>query len=79
MQVNALIRELITHSGLSANAMSAALGKSREWARLTAKANAPRVDTLADVADVAGVDVALIDRTTGEVIAKVDPPRRAQQ
>lgn len=79
MQVNQLIGQLIKHSGLSANAISAALGKSREYARNVSKAAAPRVDTLADVADAAGVDVALIDRASGDLIAVVDPPRKAAQ
>ena len=75
MQVDRIIRTLIDRSGLSMNGMSAALGKSREWARLTAKpGRVPKLDT---VADVAGCDVAIIDRETGAVVATVTPPRRA--
>ncbi|WP_281657204.1 hypothetical protein [Collinsella stercoris] len=78
MQVDRIIRTLIDRSGLSMNGMSAALGKSREWARLTAKpGRVPKLDTVADVADVAGCDVAIIDRETGAVVATVTPPRRA--
>lgn len=78
MQVNELIAKLVAHSGKSYNAISAELGKSREHVRNVAtRTNAPRVDTLADIADVAGVDVALIDRGTRSVIGRVDPPRRA--
>lgn len=73
MQANEVIKCLIDHSGMSANAMSAALGRSREWARLTAKAASPRLDTAASVADAAGVDIVLIDRATGERLGVVEP------
>lgn len=76
MQVNEVIQRLIEHSGMSANAMSAALGRSREWARLTAKAASPRLDTAASVADVAGVDIVLVDRATGEPLGAVEPRKK---
>ena len=80
MQVDRIIRTLIDRSGLSTNGVSAALGKSREWARLTAKPGRdPKLGTVADVADVAGCDVCIIDRKTGAVVATVTPPRRAQE
>ena len=34
-------------------------------------------DTVADVADVLGYDLAVIDRETGEAVAVIEPPRRA--
>ena len=37
----------------------------------------PKLDTVADVADVAGVDVVLIDRATGDRVGVVDPPRQS--
>ncbi len=78
MQVDRVIRAMIDRSTLSANAVSAALGKSREWARLTAKPGRdPKIGTVADVADVAGCDVCIVDRETGAVVATVTPPRRA--
>lgn len=78
MQVDHVIRAMIDRSAMSANAFSAALGKSREWARMTAKpGREPKLGTVADVADVAGCDVCIIDRETGAVVATVTPPRRA--
>ena len=78
MQVDSIISMLVKRTGKSYYAMSAALGKSPEWARNSAAAGrAPKMGTIADVADVAGVDVVLIDRATGERVAVVDPPRRA--
>ena len=78
MQVDRVIRALIDHSGMSGNAVSAALNRSREWARITSQpGRVPRIDTVADVADVAGCEVVIIDRTTGETVATIDPPRRA--
>ena len=78
MQVDAIIRALIDRSQFSYNGISRELGKSREWARLTSKpGRTPRLDTVADVADVAGCDVCIIDRETGAVVATVTPPRRA--
>lgn len=78
MQVDRVIRAMIDRSAISANGFSAALGKSREWARLTAKPGRdPKLGTVADVADVAGCDVCVVDRETGAVVATVTPPRRA--
>jgi hypothetical protein len=78
MQVDRIIRAMIDRSSMSANAFSAALGKSREWARMTARPGRdPKLGTVADVADVAGCDVCIIDRETEAVVATVTPPRRA--
>ena len=75
LQVDRTIRALIDHSGMSTRAMSAALDRGSSWASTTA---APGRDPkLSTVADVAGVDIALIDRQTGERIGTVTPPRRA--
>lgn len=79
MQVDCIIKTLIERSGLGCNGMSRELGKSREWARLTARAGrVPRLDTVADVADAANCDVCIIDRETGATVATVTPPRRTQ-
>ena len=60
--------------------MSRELGKSREWARMTARAGrVPSIGTVADVAAVAGCDVCVIDRETGAIVATVTPPRSARQ
>lgn len=78
MQVKELVSALVKRSGKSANALSADLGKSREYVRnIAVRAAAPRLDTIADIADVAGVDVVLVDRATGETVGVVEPPRRA--
>ena len=77
MRAEEAIRALIAHSGLSGRAVSTALGKAHSWAGITAKRTvAPKLQTVADVADVAGVDVVLIDRATGETVGVVEPPRR---
>ena len=79
MQVDSAIRALIAHGGRSARAVSLELGHAEAWARLTgAPGRDPRTGTLADVADVCGVDVALVDRETGETLGTIDPPRRAR-
>lgn len=78
MQVNEVIRSIIDSRGLSARGISLALGKADTWARNTmANTRAPRIDTVADVADYAGYDIAIVDRETGAVLGTVDPPRRA--
>ena len=77
MQVDSLIRYLIEHSGMSARRVSAALGRSPDWARLTAAPGRdPKLSTVAAVADVAGCDVVIIDRATGERLGVVEPPER---
>lgn len=79
MRVDQALRLLIAHSGLSDRAVSAALGRSPSWARLSAgPGRDPRTGTLADVAAVAGVDVVLRDRTTGEELGTIEPPRRSR-
>ncbi len=79
MQVDACIKGLVERSGMSYRALSAALGKSPNWAIMTAGAGRdPKLGTVADVADVAGVDVVLIDRATGETVGTIEPPRRQQ-
>lgn len=77
MQVDAIIKCLIEHSGMSYRAMSSALGRSTEWARLTAQPGRdPKLSTVAAVADVAGCDVVIMDRETGERVGTVEPPER---
>lgn len=79
MQVDEVIKGLIERSGMSYRAASAALGKSPNWAGVTAQhGRVPKLDTVADVADVAGCDVAIIDRATGETVGVIEPPRRGE-
>lgn len=77
MQVNGIIQAIVTRSGKSANRLSADLGRSREYVRNAAVKESPALATVADVADVAGCDVCIVDRETGAVVATVTPPRRA--
>ena len=77
VQVNALIRWLCDSRGRSMNAVSGDLGRSREYVRQSSLAKAPALGTVADVADVLGYDLAIIDRKTGEAVAVIEPPRRA--
>lgn len=57
--------------------VSADLGKSPAYVRLIGKpGGSPELATVADVADVLGYDLAVIDRETGEAIAMIEAPRR---
>lgn len=58
--------------------VSRAMGKDPTWCRNTSRpGRSPELATVADVADVLGYDVAIVDRESGGVVAVVDPPRRA--
>lgn len=77
MQVNAVIRSMLDARGVSPRHVSAVLGRSSEWCRVVAlPTRSPALATVADVADVLGYDVSIIDRASGEVVARVDPPTR---
>lgn len=77
MQVNQVVSAVVSNSGMSYNAVSAKLCKSREYARnIAVRASAPRLDTVADIADVCGYDLQLVRRDTGATVT-VTPPRRA--
>lgn len=75
MQVNKLIAALVERSGKSFNAVSAELGRSREYARQASSKQAPSIATVTDIADACGYDVQLVSRDTGAAIT-VTPPRR---
>lgn len=80
MQLDETIRALLAHTDKSGRAVSQELGHSPDWARMAARpGQVPSLGTVADVADVAGVDVALVDRETGETLGTIEPPRRARQ
>ena len=79
MQVDALINVLVERSGKSANRISADLGKSREYVRNASRKSTPSIATVADIADACDIDICLIDRETGAVVATVTPPRRVQE
>lgn len=75
MQPGEVVKALISHSGMSAEAMSAACGRSPSWARVVSQpSRSPALATVAQVADAAGVDVVLRDRATGEDVATIEPP-----
>lgn len=79
MRPDETIRAIAQHSGRSLYGISEALGRSRSWAGMVAGREGVALGTVADVADVAGVDVALVDRETGETLGTIEPPRRARQ
>lgn len=80
MQVDAVLKALIEHAPMSGRALSSMLGKSPNWAGVSSQpGRSPELATVADVADVAGCDVCIIDRETGAVVATVTPPRKAQE
>lgn len=80
VQVNDVIAALVKRSGKSYNAVSADLGRSREYVRQAATSKrGPALATVADVADAAGCDVVIVDRETGATVATVTPPRRAAE
>ena len=58
--------------------VSRELGHEASWCKSVARAGrSPALATVADIADVLGLDVAIVDRESGDVVAVVDPPRRA--
>ncbi len=77
MQVDEVIRSLIERSGESARTISKRLGRATSWASMVGRSGRdPSLGTITRVADVAGYDIAIIDRATGETVATIDPPRR---
>lgn len=80
MRHDEVIGALIKRSGVGSSSISKALGKSESWARVTSmKGRKPALATVADVADVCGVDVKLVDRETGEIVGVVDPPHKGKR
>lgn len=75
MKPSEAIRALATRAPISDRAISQKLGKSPGWIYNTIRnGGSPRLDTVASVADIADIDVCLVDRATGETIATIDPP-----
>lgn len=79
MRPDETIRALARHGGVSLYSVSEQLGRSRSWAGMVAGRPGVALGTVADVADVAGVDVVLRDRATGEDLGTIEPPRRSRQ
>lgn len=58
--------------------MSAELGRSPEYVRnVAAPGRSPALATVADVADVLGYRLAVVDVATGETVGTIEPPRKA--
>ncbi len=80
MQVNTCIREMLNARSISPRRVSADLGRSPEYVRnVAAPGRSPALATVADIADVLGYDVVLVDRSTGSTIGTIEPPRKAAQ
>lgn len=75
MQVDSILRYIMNSTGKSMREISRIMGQSESWAKTTSlPGRSPQLATVARVADLAGLDVALVDRETGEVVATVDVP-----
>ena len=80
MDVSDVISTVVAHTGITYGETSRRLAKSYTWARnVAAPGRDPKLATVADVADVCGVDVKLVDRETGEIVGVVDPPHRGKR
>lgn len=77
MKVNNVIRFMLDARSVSPRRVSAALGKSSEWCRVVAApTRSPALATVTDVADALGYDVAIIDRDSGEIVARMEATAR---
>lgn len=80
MQVNTCIREMLSNRGVSPRKVSAELGRSTEYVRnVAAPGRSPALATVADIADVLGYRLAVVDVATGEEVGTIEPPRKAAQ
>ena len=77
MQVNHVMQALIDIYPGSGRQLAAALDRAPTWTYNTARAADNMLGTVADVADVAGVDLMAVDRASGRALWTVEPPRRA--
>lgn len=78
MQVSTCIREIVGSRGTSLRSVSLDLGKAETWGKIVSKpTRSPALATVADVADVLGYDLAIVDRETGETVGTIEAPRRA--
>ena len=79
MQVDTCIRDMCKASGASMRGVSAELGKSPAYVRLAGKAGgSPALATVANVADVLGYRLDVVDVATGERVGTIEAPRRLQ-
>ena len=80
MQVNTCIREIVDKRGASLRSVSLDLGKAETWGKIVSKpTRSPALATVADVADVLGYNLAIVDRETGETVGTIEAPRRCAQ
>ena len=79
MQVNTCMRELLDARAVSPRRVSAELGRSSEYVRNVAMpTRSPALATVADVADVLGYRLDVVDAATGERVGTIEAPRRLQ-
>ena len=80
MQVDTCIKELARTSKVPLSEISRRLGKSRVYAsNVAAPGRSPALATVADIADVLGYRLAVVDVATGEEVGTIEPPRKAAQ
>ena len=79
MQVNTCIRGMCETRGASLRSVSLDLGKAETWGKTVSKpTRSPALATVADVADVLGYRLDVVDATTGERVGTIEAPRRLQ-
>lgn len=78
MRVTDAVRTLAAHAVMSLYDVSRSCGRSESWAKGVAGREGVALATIADVADVAGCDIVIRDRGTGETVGVIDPPRRGK-
>lgn len=80
MQVNDIIRSLSERYHGSVRELSVALGRSPNYLHTSIhKRSDPQAGTIAEIGDLVGVDLCLVDRATGQTIATIDPPAHDQE
>ena len=78
MQVDRVIREIVEKSGKTFAEVNRELGRSSRWCgNVAAPGRSPALATVADIADVAGMRLDVVDVETGETVGSIEPPRRA--
>lgn len=69
------IKVIMERSGKTAYALSVSMGRAKQYmGSLISRHTSPRADTLAEIASACGCDLIIRDRTTGEMVAMIDPP-----
>lgn len=70
-----VIEAIVGASNRSANSIGPELGHHRSHVRNVRGNKEVQLATVADIADVCGMDVVIIDRATGKQVCKVGAPR----